>query len=399
MKLTVSVRGGTADPVALELTTPTQPMSVGSAGEWPIIGPDVAPIAGYLYFDGMSLFVAAGDGATPTLEGRPVGAEWEAVPVPGEIRLGKVRLSVDLGTTTRQTEKAHVPPTTPPRAVLEETDEATVVVRGDELPQIGAMLAGYGAAPQAAAPAPSPVAGPPAPSAPAAASSWHMGPSAPPPIPAPPPDDEATRFGPIEARLPQLQARPLPVPPGYAPVAVEPAPAPVPTPGPLTPTVPGAAPRALTKPNPLIAAWSAASIPQKAIIALMPIAFVAVVYGLDDGSEPATTAGTVAVSAAAVASSSATSPSASNPTPSPANPNPPSPASAVAVAAPSAASAGKRKLKAGELTLERQATDALDTGDLPTALSRYERLVAENPTHPAFPVVIRVLKRRLGQAR
>jgi hypothetical protein len=48
---------------------------------------------------------------------------------------------------------------------------------------------------------------------------------------------------------------------------------------------------------------------------------------------------------------------------------------------------------------ERAAADALQAGDLPEALSLYERLAADQPANPAFARVVQILRKRLGSAQ
>jgi hypothetical protein len=87
----ISLLSGQSDRPVLTFTpgTPANPVSVGTAAQWVVVGEGVAPIHLYLVFDGRSVHVAAAAAnAQVLLAGAQVGASWARAPVPCELRFG-----------------------------------------------------------------------------------------------------------------------------------------------------------------------------------------------------------------------------------------------------------------------------------------------------------------------
>lgn len=94
----VVVRVGDSPEESLRLveTEPLPPLSVGTQGAWLVRAEGVAPIHGYLFFDGKTLFVSSATPASPVmLQGRPVGSAWQPVQPNTEIVIGKAVLFVE----------------------------------------------------------------------------------------------------------------------------------------------------------------------------------------------------------------------------------------------------------------------------------------------------------------
>jgi hypothetical protein len=140
--------------------------------------------------------------------------------------------------------------------------------------------------------------------------------------------------------------------------------------------------------------WMTSSIPQKAILLMMPFAFVAMFVIFQDEEQVTE----VAHPAASVASAAASAPVASATTPPVDTTPPPAPDAAVVdttadASAPGDASAAP-KLAKGEKTLQREAADALASGSNVKALELYEKLAKENPNNEAYAGAVRILRDR-----
>lgn len=143
-----------------------------------------------------------------------------------------------------------------------------------------------------------------------------------------------------------------------------------------------------TKKNPLqtvVEQWKLASIPQKAIIALMPFAFASMFIVFDDGEEEETEPSpTPAVSSIAKV-----------PAPPPTPEVPAQDASAPPVAEPIDAGAdAPAPLPKGQKTLQRKAADALAAGNDDAALVLYEELLHDQPSNTAYQDIVRILRAR-----
>jgi len=157
--------------------------------------------------------------------------------------------------------------------------------------------------------------------------------------------------------------------------------------------------------------WKQASFPQKAILCLLPIAFVAVfvTFGDDEPDAPrkkpkpqtsAVASGSAApVSSALVVASSTAAVETAAP---PASVAPSS--SQKTAAAPTAAVAATDKgphptsgKGAPARTLERQASDAVAAGSNAEALNVYEQLAAQHPDLPVYKEAVRILKGKMAE--
>ena len=60
---------------------------------WPVEGPGVLDVHAFMYFDGKALFLQSADPSSPAkMNGRPIGANWQQVEIPCTIELGRARL-------------------------------------------------------------------------------------------------------------------------------------------------------------------------------------------------------------------------------------------------------------------------------------------------------------------
>jgi hypothetical protein len=111
----ISVRGGSTDRPEVELAagTPADAFSVGSEGSWVVSGPGVSTVHAYLYFDGMTLFVASAPGMQVALGTEAVGTDWKALAIPARISLGGVALDVRIAGRPPATPRRSVPPRAP----------------------------------------------------------------------------------------------------------------------------------------------------------------------------------------------------------------------------------------------------------------------------------------------
>ncbi|MBI5537786.1 MAG: hypothetical protein HY898_33990 [Deltaproteobacteria bacterium] len=235
---------------------------------------------------------------------------------------------------------------------------------------------------------------------------------------------------PVAGPMPAKTQPILPTTPGFVPPGVGQAPAwsgqpaPIGAPGampavnPLAKTSPDqtsrAAAQAAAAKNPTVAkvleAWKQASIPQKAILCLLPFAFVAVLlmFGDDEPEAPRKKPkpqATAIVSASALPTAS-TSPPASTTSAASA---PPSTAAPVASAkpppsvAPNAAADKGPHATSGKgappRSLERQASDAVAAGSFSEALKVYEQLAAEHPDMPVYKEAVRILKGKMAETK
>lgn len=71
--------------------------SVGSAGDWVVVAPGVAPVHLLLAFHAGELYVATTGGTSAELDGAALDQTWRRVPVPSELGFGEARLSVRAG--------------------------------------------------------------------------------------------------------------------------------------------------------------------------------------------------------------------------------------------------------------------------------------------------------------
>lgn len=142
-------------------------------------------------------------------------------------------------------------------------------------------------------------------------------------------------------------------------------------------------------------AWHEASIPQKAILVLLPFAFIAM-FSLMGGGQSKKPAAKSAKSASTLASAA---PAASAAPVAPARkPAVPAPAPAASSAAkPPATSPHKTRSKKGAKTPERLAVDAVAAGNYQEALKRYQALAAAHPERAVYQKAINILKQKIAQ--
>jgi hypothetical protein len=179
----------------------------------------------------------------------------------------------------------------------------------------------------------------------------------------------------------------------------------------------GSRPSWVTK---VVDGWKGASLPQKAILCLLPIAFAAVGLMFDDDNaasagrnrpktEPSAIASPSAapLATASAPSSASTAQASSASTTSPALPSSaPSSGAVVAVAKATTASGASEKgprpttgKGAPSRTLARQASDAVAAGSYGEALKVYEQLATEHPEMPVYREAARILRAKMAEPR
>ncbi len=434
--LQIDVLAGNASQMAVGLTPnePVQPFTVGTAASWRVEADGVAEVHAYLFFDGVTLFVSCVDPRHPVyVDDQAVGTDWTAVGPGSEILFGSARLGVQGDGLEVMDVEPDPDPTAwgqprgkPPSPSLGMPDEATIMT----------PMQGGGVPP----PAPRPG------SASAKPKKLKIRQSA---RENPTDDADATRFAPLdmasapgavptrppagliggEGALPPAASTPPPrawVPPGVSPQAIPggpPMPGPIPgsppmpgpmpggppmpgppmlgppVSGPMLGTIPVAPPPGAPlaqepKKNPLhtvVEQWKIASIPQKAIIALMPFAFASMFIVFDDGDEEET------VPSPTPTASSVAQPPKPPPTPAPTPPEVPRDVDASAPVVNTAADAGTDApppLPKGQKTLQRKAADALAAGSDDEALVLYEELLHDQPGNGAYRDIVRILRAR-----
>jgi len=96
--MVVAVVLGSASPSSLTLFRGVivQPISLGTAGDWRIEAPGVAPVHGALCFDGSALHVWSDPeaGAPITVNGEVIPAQWTPVAFPAVMSFGEARIVV-----------------------------------------------------------------------------------------------------------------------------------------------------------------------------------------------------------------------------------------------------------------------------------------------------------------
>lgn len=452
--LRIEVRTGEAERTRVDFApgTSVDPFSVGRAASWVVKSHDVADVHAYLYFDGTTLFVASVGGAPVTMAGQSVGADWEPVDVPMNIHLGGAKLAVRGPTSHRAGQEA-----TKPRAdiAVPDEDEKTqfqpvpnTVRHGPK----GVEVARRTDAPAFDAPADS--------EATVVQRQEETRPRAPrPPPPTAEPESERTRIAPVEARVPgfaagsvagsaaphagahpsfasspEVSTAPAPL---EAPQAAPPPPmAGAPPPTPMHASMPGGPPGAPGAPPGAVPgfvvqhgqapqappvpggpgqpaesgaglaklkaqakkAWGDASVPQKAILVLLPFAFIAM-FSLMGGQSANKSGAATSKSAAPVASVAAPGSSSvakrAAPSAQPA-PSAAAPAPVAAVASAPSRSRTPRKKAHGGKTDERLAVDAVAAGNFEDALKKYEGLAEAHPDRPVYKQAVRILKSKIA---
>jgi len=144
-------------------------------------------------------------------------------------------------------------------------------------------------------------------------------------------------------------------------------------------------PGAPAKTSWLAARWREASIPQRALVALLLPLFGAMWIIFTDAPPPAPAPETTASASASAAPSEVPS-AASNEAPAAIVEEPANTATTDASAAPTAA------LPPGRKTPEREAADAVAAGDYARAATLYEALAKEHPDRKAYAEAARILR-------
>lgn len=381
----ISVRAGTAEPVAMELP-PGQalgPLSIGRGGTWRVVAAGVLEEHAFLYFNGTELFLQSADANSPvTVNGSPIPGDWTAIYAPCEIAFGSARLWFGPPHQPARSKPPPVPTRPGPAAVrapqqprvsaspsvpreLPSQEESTrqvsieaiqASVRRPPTPEVSATL--KSGAQASVAPAPNPSAF-----------------EAPTPLfvpqmfePSPPVNGPGPQFG--------------PTPPGAPMAFVDPG-----APPPME-AVPAKPPSAIGK------LWREASGPKKAMIILMVPLVWAVWVIFTDKPPPARPAkaapsATVSPSATPAASAASSAPPAVEP-PTPVVAPSPSP-SATASGKPAAGPTSSVK------TREREAADAVAVGAYDKAARLYEELAKGHPETPAYAEAARIMKAKAGR--
>lgn len=388
------------------------PISIGTAGQWVLVGPGVRDLHGYVAFDGNQLFVQSASPYYPLrVDGAAVAAGWQAVAAPARIAVGGVTLSyaqtggesrdtyprppaldeertrfqpVDVPQMQDDVTQAHVPSVpyemndmdmTRPGVPLFGDDQDKTRVNAEVPPELlaqaPALLAGI-----------LPAAGAPPPHMPPAAGTPTMSPTAPGLLPSP--------FAPSPALPPPQSAYPAQAPyvhPGPGPILDLPPPAPQTVQKPAGPPWRQALEPVLRQ---AAAQWKETSTPKKAVLFLLPFAFFAV-FVIFDESPKAERAGTPAPPAtSAVAAARPVSP---KPTMAPTTPR--APVAPAASSSPTSAPAPVGSTPAGGKSPERLAVDAVAAGEYADAVRRYEELSREHADQPAYREAARILRAKL----
>jgi hypothetical protein len=371
----LEIRRGVSGKGMLVLTpgVKVSPMSIGLRGDWRIEADGMRDVSGYVYFDGESLFVQASeDRRDMRVNGAPVGTSWMALTAPCTVAIGDARLmfcDVSEASTAPNVRPAAGRPsahtTGPPTSDLD--DEPTKSMSLVDYPDAGPDDR-TGDIPLP--PAYQPPSGDeetsvlPLPELPAAAFTWPNAPAPPKPIETAPP-----------------------VAPTTPPVVIAPSFAPPPMPDAMNKTVKitraaSAAPGKPSVGSEIKAQWKAASGPKKAILLLLPVAFVFVIYGFQDDEAPTRTR-TRSSSSAASASETETIASVEPP-----KVIPPTPTSLPSIPAPSASTPRTD----GKRTLERAAVDAVVAGAYDQAAKMYAELAEAHPDNGAYREAARILR-------
>jgi hypothetical protein len=381
----VSLLSGRSDQPTLTFTpgTPTNPVSVGTAGQWVVTGDGVESVHVYLVFDGRHVHVALGAANTDVrLAGARLGTDWVEAPVPCELRFGGACLIL-----------RHAP-----RAAAPLQEERTMH-DGGALWQAAQRAAKGGDPLGPQYPAARPAAG-----APANYGRTLPLVGAPPRVPPPEPHEAATTIRnplvgapvPEPVSLEQDVTRIAPQP--LAPRAAQPPPFEPPSPNDRTAnTSPGA--------NDPLAFWRSASLAKKATLVLMPFALGASYFIFQPDAPPPpparsmSTAGAPGSLATGARDASSTGSDAGVGAPDSGSldtsPLPP-------VTSPDARADAPPKvapLPAGKRTPERLALDAVAAGSFDEASRLYASLATIHPDDPAYKEAARILREKTGTPR
>ena len=368
----LEIRRGNGAPKHLTLAagTPIQPISIGMTGEFRLEADGVLDVHGYLYYDGHTLFVQSADGHhLIRVNGKPIGSEWTAVSPPCTVALGDARLvycpasqasAAASGPVVARPAAGRAPP-----PAFDESAPTVADLRYEDYDD--AVTTGKTRAPDDEATGSIPI--PPAPPRQRHGEAYED-------------DNETTRALPLPVMTASFAARPPPPPPPppQMPIAAPPA---------QLVTAAKQSPLAQLKEG-----WKQASLPKKAIACLLPVAFVMVIFGLDDNTTPAE-------APAPAASTSTTSKPKSKPTATeePEDLDPPKkktvdppPPKKIADPPPKKTADTPPVAMAKDKTAERVAVDAVAAGAWDPAAKAYDDLAKQHPENPAYKEAARILR-------
>jgi hypothetical protein len=373
----IEIRRGSGNPRHVELSpgTTVNPMSIGMMGDWRVEADGMLDVHAFVYYDGKSLFVQSADARNAVrVNGKPVGPDWSPITPPCTLAIGDARLVYCPASQASAAPSAAVPASARPaagRAAFDEDAPTRADFRPDDYDD---------AVSTTRTPAPDEDATGSIPIPPAPGGLPHEGTGE---------DNETTRALPLPVMPSPMMGAPKPPPPpmGMAVgMGVADASGPIAAPPPAAPVV--------EKPKPLDQlkkGWKEASLPKKAIAVLLPVAFIMVIFGLDDDPKPAP-ANKPAPSASA---SEKTAKTVEKPTKKTAEPEdidePPPAPSTTGKPAPSI-SAKTPSPAPSQKSLERAAVDAVAAGSYESAAKMYEELAKAHPENPAYKQAAKILR-------
>jgi len=456
----IEIRRGGGNPRSIALTpgSALEPWSIGMLADWRVEADGMLDVHAFVYFDGTTVYVQSADqGNGVRVNGKAIGTSWTPIAPPCTLAIGDARLVYCPASQASATASAPAPVSRPAAGRAAFDESAPTIADADALPAYDPNVpTERTAAPQRGKPTPPrqpPSRGPansrpgPAPVARHVPASVEVDDEATSNIPLPTgrgvvehveDDNETTRALPAPdlamamGNMPRAAAPKFAPPttalggpplgaltaPTAAPSFPEPTAAPVAAPAPPVPTTgPIAAPpqaaTVIIKPKPLDQLkqqWKAASLPKKAILFLLPVAFVMVVFGMDDdppskrGSLKTTPSTTTATSSSATEDepkpkpkpkATATAEDLDEPAP---KPKPKPSAAPVATASASANSKPANPSTAGSAkTPERVAVDAVAAGSWEPAAKAYDELAQAHPENPAYKEAARILRAKGGK--
>jgi predicted component of type VI protein secretion system len=455
-RIIVELRAGNAEQTDVGLTPgePIDAFSVGQNGSWRIQSPGVADVHAYMYFDGATFYLASVDIANPAwINGRPVPTDWQPVTPPCEIAMGSARFWVEVeeeldaepdepidearmaelrAIAARRDARPKRPRISPPKL-----DESTAISalrapvpapaqglhvekKRDKVKQIKIRQSAREAPPDEESTRLAPIDVVPAPEARSAPLPAAGRPAEPAPAHA---AGSGAAAAPIPGGSPTLAGPPVPdgppIPAGFTPPGVTAAPippqgyagAPVPAAFPPAPSGPGSAATTTARPGKkrlaatIAESWKLASVPQKAILVLMPFAIAAMFVIFDDKDKAA---GAPSASRQRPSASASSLPASTKPPPTPvAPPEPvPTPAPEPSASAPSVAetaatnapaAAAKPRGKEPPKSEERMAADLVAAGNFAEAAAAYDNLAQKHPESKAFREAARILREKAAR--
>lgn len=359
----VEIRRGNGSPKFIPLSPgmTLNPMSVGMMGDLRLEADGVLDVHGFIYFDGENLFVQSSDGHHQIrVNGKPIGNDWTPVSPPCTLALGDARLVYCPASQASIASAA-------PVSARPAAGRAPTVPFDESAPTVADLR--FGDYDDAVATRRT--------RAPDEEATGSI------PIPPPPPRSPHT----LESEDHET-TRALPLPAVVMPVA---APAPPPAPPPQVIAAPPPQLTAPHKPKPLDQLkeqWSQASLPKRAIALLLPVAFVMVIFGLDDNEPAQPQQGAPAASASAREKPKDAPKPKETVTEEPGDLDLPKPKASATIKKPPPLPNAMAK----EKTAERAAVDAVAAGAWDPAARAYDDLAKQHPENPAFREAARILR-------